>query len=135
MFLGQINNYLVPTGMANTLIPIRTVTNTNDNVVNNKGMISFLRSGHYNVDGAITVSATETQNVTVSIYADDGIRRSFTATIPEPPSEGEPGIVTVPILDAIKVVLTKYFSVANIYVAVDQSDVTVDGYIRVEYVK
>ena len=30
VFLGQINNYLVPTGMANTVIPIKTISNTNE---------------------------------------------------------------------------------------------------------
>lgn len=135
MFLGQINNYLVPTGEANTIIPIRTITNTNDKIVNNRGTLSFLKSGNYNVDASISVSASETQNVTVSIYADDGERRSVIATIPAPPTGEDAGVVNVSLVDAIKVVLTKYFSVANIYIAVDQSDVTVNGYIRVEYVK
>ena len=135
MFLGQINDYFVPVGEANTIIPIRTITNTNDNVVNNRGTISFLKNGNYNVDGAISVSAAETQNVTVSIYADDGVRRSLVATIPAAPDGEDVGVVTVPLVDAIKVVLTKYYSLANIYIAVDQSNVTVNGYIRVEYVR
>lgn len=135
MFLGQINNYLVPTGEANTVIPIRTISNTNDKVVNKRGVISFLKSGNYNVDATISVSSATTQNVTVSIYADDGIRRSVVATIPTVPDGEVVGVANVSLVDAIKVILTKYFSVANIYIAVDQSDVTVDGYIRVEYVK
>lgn len=135
MFLGQITNYLVPTGEANTLIPIRTIVNTNDNVVNNRGTISFLKSGYYNVDATISVSAEETQNVTVSIYADDGVRRSVIATIPAAVSDTEPGVANVSLIDRIKVVLTKYLSVANIYIAVDQSDVTVNGYISVEHIK
>ena len=135
MFLGQINNYLVPAGEANTVIPIRTISNTNDKVVNNRGTISFLKSGNYNVDASISVSAADTQNVTVSIYADDGERRSLVATIPAPPAGEDVGVANVALVDAIKVVLTKYFSVANIYIAVDQSDVTVNGYIRVGYVK
>lgn len=134
MFLGQISNYLVPTGEAGTVIPVRTVSNTNDNVVNRRGVISFLKSGHYNVDASISVSAEDVQNVTVSIYADDGVRRSVIATIPAG-EEGEVGIANVSLVDAIKVVLTKYFNVANIYIGVDQSGVTIDGYIRVEYVK
>lgn len=135
MFLGQINNYLVPAGEANTVIPIRTVSNTNEKVINRNGVISFLKSGHYNVDASISVSAAETQNVTVSIYADDGVRRSLVATIPAPPTGETEGVANVALVDAIKVVLTKYFSVATIYLAVDQSDITVNGYIRVEYVK
>lgn len=135
MFLGQIQNYLVPSGMANTVIPIKTLSNTNDKVVNNKGTISFLKNGNYNIDGAITVSASETQNVTVSIYADDGERTSVVATIPTAPDGEDVGVVTVPLVDAIKVILTKYFSIANIYIAVDQSDVVVDGYIRIEHFK
>lgn len=134
MFLGQINNYLVPDGQANTLIPIRTVSNTNDKVINNKGLISFLKNGYYNVDASISVSAADTQNVTVSIYTDDGVRTSAVATIPMAPDD-EPGVANVKLVDAIKVILTKYFSIANIYIAVDQSNVTVDGYIRIEYVK
>ncbi len=134
MFLGQINNYLVPSGMANTLIPIRTLSNTNDNIVNRQGMIKFLKNGYYNVDASISVSAEDTQNVSVNIVADDGVRRSVVATIPAAPGD-EPGVANVSLIDAIKVVLTKYFNVASIYITVDQSDVTVDGYIRIEYVK
>lgn len=134
MFLGQINNYLVPSGMANTLIPIRTLSNTNDNIVNRQGMIKFLKNGYYNVDASISVSAADTQNVSVNIVADDGVRKSVVATIPAAPGD-EPGVANVSLIDAIKVVLTKYFNVASIYITVDQSDVTVDGYIRIEYVK
>ena len=135
MFLGKITDYLVPTGQANTPIPIRTVENTNDKIVNNQGVISFMKNGHFNVDASISVTAAEAQNVTVSIYADDGVRRSLVATIPESPSETDLGTANVALVDAIKVILTKYFTIANIYIAVDQSDVTVNGYIRVEYVK
>lgn len=135
MFFGEINNYLVPTGEANTPIPIRTIANTNDKIVNNRGTLSFLKNGNYNVDASISVSATETQDVNVSIYADDGIRRTVLATIPAPAETGGTGTANVSLIDAIKVILTRYFSVANIYIAVDQSDVTVNGYIRVEYVK
>lgn len=135
MFLGQINNYLVPSGEAETVIPIRTISNTNDNVVNKRGIISFLKNGHYNVDATISVSAEDAQNVIVSIYADDGVRRSVIATIPAVPDGEEVGIANVSLVDAIKVVLTKYFNIANIYIGVDQSNVTVNGYIRVEYVK
>lgn len=135
MFLGQIQNYLVPSGEANTVIPIRTVSNTNDKVVNNRGVISFLKNGHYNVDATISVSAATAQNVNVSIFTDDGVRVSVPATIPEPPTGEDVGVANVSLVDAIKVILTKYFNVANIYIAVDQSDVTVNGYVRVEYVK
>lgn len=135
MFLGQIQNYLVPSGMANTIIPIRTIANTNDNVVNKKGVLSFLKSGNYNVDATISVSATETQNVTVSIFTDDGARESVIATIPAPPTGEDVGVVNVSLVDAIKVVLTKYYSLANIYIGVDQSDVTVSGYVRIEHYK
>lgn len=135
MFLGRIDNYLVPSGMANTLIPIRTETNTNDNIVNNKGMISFLKNGNFNIDASISVGADDTQNVNVSIFTDDGIRKSVVATIPVPPSDNEQGIANVSLVDAIKVVLTKYLKVANIYIGVDQSDVTVSGHIRIEYFK
>ena len=135
MFLGKIKDYLVPTGMSNTVIPIKTETNTNDKIVNNKGTISFLKNGTYNIDCSISVSATTAQNVNVSIYTDDGERTTIAATIPEPPSDAEPGIANVSLVDAIKVILTKYISVANIYIAVDQSDVTVSGTIRIEYSK
>lgn len=135
MFLGQITDYLVPSGQANTVIPIRTITNTNDNIVNSKGTISFLRNGNYNVDASISVGADTEQNVTVSIYVDDGVRRSVVATIPAVPTGEEVGISNVYLVDAIKVVLTKYYNVANIYIVVDQSDVTVNGYIRIEHFK
>ena len=135
MFLGKIKDYLVPTGMANTVIPIKTETNTNDKIVNNKGTISFLKNGTYNIDCSISVSATTAQNVNVSIYTDDGERTTIPATIPEPLSGAESGIANVSLVDAIKVILTKYISVANIYIAVDQSDVTVNGTIRIEYIK
>lgn len=135
MFLGQINNYLVPTGEANTVIPIRTISNTNDKVVNNRGTISFLKSGNYNVDATISVSADTEQNVNVIIFTDDGERRSVLATIPAAPTGEEVGVANVALVDAIKVVLTKYYSVAQIYIGVDQSDVTVNGYIRIEYVR
>jgi hypothetical protein len=135
MFLGQINDYLVPSGEANTIIPIRTIASTNDNVVNKRGVISFLRNGKYNVDATISVSATETQNVNVSIFTDDGIRLSVPATIPAPPDGETVGIANVSLVDAINVVLTKYFNTASIYIGVDQSDVTVNGYIRIEHFK
>ena len=135
MFLGQINNYLVPTGEANTVIPIRTMTNTNDKLVNKRGIISFLTNGKYNVDATISVSASETQNVNVSIFTDDGVRMSVPATIPTAVSDTEPGIANVSLVDAINVILTRYANVANIYIGVDQSDVTVNGYIRIEYIK
>lgn len=135
MFLGEINNYLVPNGMANTVIPIKTSTNTNDKIVNNKGVLSFLDNGNYNIDATISVSAATTQNVNVSIFTDDGVRTSVPATIPAPPAGEDVGIANVSLVDAIKVILTKYVSVANIYIGVDQSDVTVDGHIRVEYIR
>lgn len=135
MFLGQINNYLVPTGEANTVIPIRAISNTNDKVVNNRGTISFLKSGNYNVDATISVSADTEQNVNVIIFTDDGERRSVLATIPAAPTGEDVGVANVALVDAIKVVLTKYYSVAQIYIGVDQSDVTVNGYIRIEYVR
>ena len=135
MFLGQINNYLIPTGMANTVIPIKTVRNTNDRIVNKKGVISFLKDGNYDIDATISVSATTTQNVNVSIFTDDGVRVSIPATIPAPPTGEEVGIANVSLVDAIKIILTKYCSIANIYIGVDQSDVTVNGQIRIEHVK
>ncbi len=135
MFLGEINNYLIPTGEANTIIPIRTLMNTNDKILNKQGIISFMKSGKYNIDASISVSAEDTQNATVSIFTDDGVRRSVVATIPVPPNDDEPGVANVSLVDAINVVLTKYFTFANIYIGVDQSDVTVNGYIRIEYVK
>ena len=135
MFLGRINNYLVPTGQANTVIPVRTITNTNDKVVNKSGVISFLTNGNFNVDASISVSAEDSQNVTVSIYAEDGERTSVVATIPAAPDGETVGVANVSLVDAIKVILTRYRNVANIYIAVDQSDVTVNGYIRIEYVR
>ena len=135
MFLGQINNYLIPTGMANTVIPIKTVRNTNDRIVNKKGGISFLKDGNYDIDATISVSATTTQNVNVSIFTDDGVRVSIPATIPAPPTGEEVGIANVLLVDAIKIILTKYCSIANIYIGVDQSDVTVNGQIRIEHVR
>lgn len=135
MFLGRINNYLVPAGMANTVIPIATIRNTNDRILNKKGVISFLKDGNYDIDATISVSATTTQNVNVSIFTDDGVRATVPATIPAAPTGEDVGIVNVSLIDTIKVILTKHFSVANIYIGVDQSDVTVDGYIRIEHIK
>lgn len=135
MFLGRINDYLVPTGEANTAIPIRTIRNTNERVVNKQGVISFLQNGDYNVDATISVSAATSQNVNVSIFADDGERVTVPATIPAAPDGETVGVANVSLVDAIKVILTRYYSVANIYIGVDQSDVTVNGYIRIEYVR
>ena len=135
MFLGQIDNYLVPVGEANTIIPIKTIVNTNDKIVNKKGVLSFFKSGNYDVDASISVSADSTQNVTVSIFTDDGVRRSVIATIPTSPSDTELGTANASLVDAIKIVLTKYCSIANIYIGVDQSNITVNGYIRIEYIK
>ena len=135
MFLGNIDNYLVPVGEANTVIPIRTIANTNDKILNSRGVISFMKNGNYNVDASISVSAEDAQNVTVSIFADEGVRRSLIATIPASHSDTDPGTANVSLVDAIKVILTKYNTIANIYIGVDQSNVTVNGYIRVEYIK
>lgn len=135
MFSGQIKNYLVPAGEANTIIPIVTIRNTNDRIVNRKGILSFLKDGNYDIDATISVSADTTQNVNVSIFTDDGIRVSVPATIPAPPTGEDVGIANVSLVDAIKVVLTKYFNVASIYIGVDQSNVTVNGYIRIEHVR
>lgn len=135
MFLGQITNYLVPSGMANTVIPIRTETNTNERILNNKGIISFMQNGSYNIDATISVSAAETQNVNVSIFTDDGVRKSVLATIPAAPDGEDVGVANVSLVDAIKVALTRYYNVANIYIGVDQSDVIVNGYIRIEHFK
>lgn len=135
MFFGEINNYLVPSGMANTVIPIRTIANSNDKLVNKQGVISFLENGNYDVDASISVSAADSQNVNVSIFTDDGVRRSVLATIPAAPTGEDVGVANVSLIDAIKVVLTKYYNIANIYIGVDQSDVTVNGYIRIEYVR
>lgn len=135
MFFGEINNYLVPSGEANTVIPIRTITNTNDKLVNRRGVISFLENGSYDVDASISVSAADTQNVNVILFTDDGARRSVLATIPAAPDGEDVGVANVSLIDAIKVVLTKYYNIANIYIGVDQSDVTVNGYIRIEYVR
>ena len=135
MFLGQIDNYLVHEGMANTVIPIRTKSNTNDRVVNKKGIISFLKDGNYDIDATISISASESQNVNVSIFTDDGIRVSIPATIPAVPTGEDVGIANVSLIDAIKVILTKYYSIANIYIGVDKSNVTVNGQIRIEHVR
>lgn len=135
MFFGEINNYLVPTGEANTAIPIRTITNTNDNIVNRRGILSFLKNGNYNIDGSISVSAEDAQNVNVIIFTEDGARRSVLATIPAAPDGEDVGVANVALVDAIKVALTKYFNVATIYIGVDQSNVTINGYIRIEHFK
>lgn len=135
MFLGEINDYLVPTGMANTVIPIRTISNTNDNIVNRQGIVKFLKNGRYNIDASISVSAADSQNVNVILFTDDGIRRSVLATIPAAPTGEDVGVANVSLIDAINVALTKYYNVASIYIGVDQSDVTVNGYIRIEHFK
>lgn len=135
MFFGQINNYLVPAGEAETIIPIKTIMNTNEKVINKRGVISFLKNGKYNVDASISVSADTPQNVNVNVYTDDGVRTSVLATIPEAPSADEPGTVNISLIDAIEVILTRYRNIANIYIGVDQSNVTVNGYVRVEYMR
>lgn len=135
MFLGQINSYFIPSGEANTIIPIKTLSNTNDNVVNKGGVISFLKSGMYNIDASISVTGTGADNITVTIFADDGARITVPATIPTPPDGATTSTVNVSLVDAIRVILTRYNSVAKIYIGVGSSAVTVDGYIRVEYVR
>lgn len=135
MFLGEIQNYRIPAEQANTLIPIKTLSNTNDNVVNRSGLISFLKSGMYNVDATISVTGAEADNLDVVIFADDGARISVPATIPAPPTGATSATVNVSLVDAIKVVLTRYRSVAQIYIGVNSSDVVVNGYVRIEHVR
>lgn len=135
MFLGEIQNFFIPAGEANTVIPIKTLANTNDNVVNKGGVISFLKSGMYNIDASISVTGAEADNLTVTIFADDGARISVPATIPAPPDGATESTVNVSLVDAIKVILTRYRSLASIYIGVGSSAVTVDGYIRVEHVR
>lgn len=125
MFLGRVTNW---TSVVGQNIPFLTIKNSNNKIANNSGEIQLLRKGWWDLDASLVLTGVA-DDVIVSVYADgqeDGAysEASVTAT----------GFVTVPLVDAIHTVLTKYPDVATIGIRVDTAGVDVSGQVRIEYV-
>ena len=128
MFLGRINN--TPT-VADTNIPILVEFNTNSKIGYNgtTDEIVLRKPGLYNVDGAITATGVA-GDVDIDIIADGAIRRTFTATL-----AAADDFVTIPIVDALRVVYDEFQNVADLSFQTSLAGLTLTGVIRVEYVQ
>lgn len=128
MFLG---NFSVANSVANENIPIRTLISTNRKIVNNTSVnvLELRKAGIYNIDGWITVSGA-TGTVDVQVWADSELRDSIAVT-----TTADDQLVTAPIVDAVRAVLSRYPDVADISLRVGTSGYTLDGVIRVEYLQ
>lgn len=128
MFLGNVTNW---TSVVGQNIPFTTVLNTNNRTKNDNGLISFKRSGYYNIDCALNlVGAGE---VIVSVIK-DGVEDPTTYAETEITTDVADG--NVAIVDAIKVVLNRNIDdLATIALRVDTAGITVSGKLRIEYVQ
>lgn len=128
MFLGRINN--TPT-VADVNIPIAVEFNTNSKIGYNgtTDEIVLRKPGLYNVDGAITATGVA-GDVDIDIIADGAIRRTFTATL-----AAADDFVTIPIIDALRVVYDEFQNVADLSLQTSLAGLTLTGVIRVEYVQ
>lgn len=128
MFLG---NFSVANSVANENIPITTLISTNRKVVNNSrnNSLELRKAGIYNVDGWMTITGTATTG-SVDLYEDENYRESIAFTIA---NNGDS--VTVPIVDAVRVILSKYPEFANISLRVSEGGLSLAGVIRVEYLQ
>lgn len=125
MFFGTIEQ---ATTVASANIPITTELATNRKVVNNTttNTLEIRKQGIYNVDGYLSMSGVQ-GDIDVNIIADGDLRRTVSVSLPSATA-----YATVPIVDAIRVVLAEYPQVANIAIRVDTSGLSVFGAIRVE---
>lgn len=128
MYLG---NFTVANSVANQNIPINTKISTNRKIVSNPSsdVLELREAGIYNIDGWVTLTGTATTG-TVDIYADDSYRDAIAFTIP-----ADNDSVTVPIVDAVRAILTKYPQTANISLRVSEGGLSLTGVIRVEYLQ
>lgn len=128
MFLG---NFDVANSVANSNIPIKTLTSTNRKIVNNTtaNVLELRKPGVYNIDGWVTVSGPA-GNVDINIIADNVLRDTIVASI-----SADNEFVTIPIVDAVRAVIDRYPQVADVSIQVGTSGLTLSGLIRVEYLQ
>lgn len=128
MFLG---NFDVANSVANSNIPIKTLTATNRKIVNNTqtNVLELREAGIYNIDGWVTASG-ETGTVELNIFADGKLRDTIVG-----PISADNEFVTLPIVDAVRAVIDRYPSVADISLQVGTGGLTLSGLIRVEYLQ
>lgn len=128
MFLGNFN---VANSVENENIPINTLISTNRKVVNNtsSNVLELRKPGIYNIDGWMTVSGA-TGTVEIQVWEDDTFRDSIAVT-----TTSDDQLITVPIVDAVRAVISRYPETARIYLRVDESGFTLAGVIRVEYLQ
>lgn len=128
MFLG---NFDVANSVANSNIPIKTLTATNRKIVNNTtaNVLELREAGIYNVDGWVTASGPA-GTVDINIIADGVLRDTIVGTI-----SADNDFITLPIVDAVRAVIDRYPQVADISLQVGTSGLTLSGLIRVEYLQ
>lgn len=128
MFLG---NFTVANSVANQNIPINTLISTNRKIVNNttSDVLELRQAGIYNIDGWITITGNATTG-SVDLYEDEEYRDSIAFTIS---NDGEN--VTVPIVDAVRAIISKYPETANISLRVSEGGLSLVGVVRVEYLQ
>lgn len=128
MFLG---NFDVANSVANTNIPIKTLTSTNRKITNNttSNVLELRKAGVYNVDGWATISGPAGV-VELNIFADNVLRDTITGSI-----SADNEFITLPIVDAVRAVIDRYPQVANISIQVGTGGLTLSGLIRVEYLQ
>lgn len=128
MFLGNFN---VANSVENENIPINTLISTNRKVVNNtsSNVLELRKPGIYNIDGWMTVSGA-TGTVEIQVWEDDTFRDAIAVT-----TTSDDQLITVPIVDAVRAVISRYPETARIYLRVDESGFTLAGVIRVEYLQ
>ncbi len=128
MFLG---NFSVANSVANENIPLTTLITTNRKIVNNTSddVIELRQAGIYNIDGWITITGTATTG-SVDLYEDENYRDSIAFTI-----SADNAPVTVPIVDAVRAIISKYPETANISLRVSEGGLSLVGVLRVEYLQ
>lgn len=128
MFLG---NFTVANSVANQNIPINTLISTNRKIVNNttSDVLELRQAGIYNIDGWITITGNATTG-SVDLYEDEEYRDSIAFTIS---NDGEN--VTVPIVDAVRAIISKCPETANISLRVSEGGLSLVGVVRVEYLQ
>ena len=127
MFLGRINDFV--TTSANQIIPFITKINSNKNTSNSAGVISLRKAGYYNLDANLYISGVAGV-VTATVYADgvptDNVASATTAVA---------GVASLSLTDVIRAAISQFPDVATISIVLDTAGVSVDGTVRVEYVK
>ena len=128
MFLGNFN---VVNSVANQNIPINTLISTNRKIANNNStnVIELRQAGIYNIDGWVTITGAATTG-SVDLYEDEDYRESIAFTIAT-----DNDSVTVPIVDAVRAIISKYPETANISLRVSEGGLSLVGVLRVEYLQ